>query len=64
MGGGGIHVETGWGGVEVWDVVQLEGGLGRAENGIWNVKRYIKFLFNLYFCLIQKKKVIFKFLKP
>jgi hypothetical protein len=24
--GGGIHVETGWGGEEVWDVEQLEGG--------------------------------------
>jgi hypothetical protein len=35
--GGGIHVEMGWGGVEVWDMEQLEGGLG-AGNGIWSVK--------------------------
>ena len=37
MEGGGIHVETGWGGEEVWDVEQsgVEGG---AENGIWCVK--------------------------
>jgi hypothetical protein len=25
-GGGGIHVETGWGGEEVWDVEQSDGG--------------------------------------
>ena len=24
--GGGIHMETGWDGEEVWDVEQLEGG--------------------------------------
>jgi hypothetical protein len=28
-GGGDIHMETGWGGEEVWDVEQLEGGWGR-----------------------------------
>jgi hypothetical protein len=30
VGGGGIHVEigVGWGGEEVWDVEQLEGGWG------------------------------------
>ena len=28
MGVGGIHVETGWGGEEEWDVEQSEGGLG------------------------------------
>jgi hypothetical protein len=37
--GGGIHVETGFGGEVVWDVEQLEGGSGVAENGIWNVKK-------------------------
>jgi hypothetical protein len=26
--GGGIHVETGCGGEEVWDVEQLKGGCG------------------------------------
>ena len=25
-GGGGIHMEMGWGGEEVWDVEQSEGG--------------------------------------
>ena len=25
-GGGGIHMETGWGDEEVWDVEQSEGG--------------------------------------
>ena len=34
--GGDIHVETEWGGEEVWDVEQLEGGWGGgAGNGIW-----------------------------
>jgi hypothetical protein len=28
----------GWGGEEVWDVEQLEGGWGVAGNGIWSVK--------------------------
>jgi hypothetical protein len=32
--GEGIHVEIGWGGKEVWDVKQSEGGSG-AGNGIW-----------------------------
>ena len=34
-GGGSIHVETGWGGVEVWDVEQSEGGWGDGE---WNTE--------------------------
>jgi hypothetical protein len=37
--GGGIHVETGCGGEEVWDVEHLEGGRGGAGNGIWSVKK-------------------------
>jgi hypothetical protein len=28
------HVETGWGGEQVWVVEQLEGGLGGVGNGI------------------------------
>jgi hypothetical protein len=28
VGGGHIHVETGWAGEEVWDVDQSEGGRG------------------------------------
>jgi hypothetical protein len=35
----GIHVETGSGGEDVWDMEQLEGGRGRAGNGIWSVKK-------------------------
>jgi hypothetical protein len=27
-----------WGGEEVWDVEQSEGGWGGAGNGIWSVK--------------------------
>lgn len=34
MEGGCIHVETGYGGEEVWGVDQLEGGRGGAGNGI------------------------------
>jgi hypothetical protein len=34
VGGGGIHVETGWGGEEVWDVEQSEGGCGGMEYGV------------------------------
>jgi hypothetical protein len=41
-GWGGIHVEMGWGGEEVWDVEQSEGGWGGAENGIWSVKMNYK----------------------
>ena len=37
-GGWGIHVETGCGGEEVWDVEQLEGRRGEEVNGIWSVK--------------------------
>jgi hypothetical protein len=39
--GGGIHVETGCGGEEVWDVEQSEGGRGRMGNGIWSCKKWI-----------------------
>jgi hypothetical protein len=35
LGIGGIHVETGWGGKEVWDVEQMEGGWGGKE---WNME--------------------------
>jgi hypothetical protein len=34
----GIHMEMGWGGEEVWDVEQSEGGWGGKGNGIWSVK--------------------------
>jgi hypothetical protein len=37
--GGGILVETGCSGEEVWDVMQLENGRGGARNGIWSVKK-------------------------
>ena len=42
MGHGGIHVETGCGGEEVWDVEQLEGRRGVARNGIWSIKMNYK----------------------
>ena len=32
-------METGWGGEEVWDVEQLEGGWAGAGNEIWSVKK-------------------------
>jgi hypothetical protein len=32
----------GWGGEEVWDEEQLEGGWGGARNGIWSVKMNYK----------------------
>jgi hypothetical protein len=31
-------MEIGWGGEEVWDVEQTEGGWG-VGNGIWSVKK-------------------------
>jgi hypothetical protein len=43
-GGGDIHMETGWGGEEVWDVEQLEGRWG--ENGIQSVKNKLKIKLN------------------
>ena len=42
MEGGGIHVETGCDGDEVWDVKQLEGGRGGTGNGIWSVKNELQ----------------------
>ena len=39
-----------WGGEEVWDVEQLDGGWGGAGNGIWSVK------IELQIKLIQKEK--------
>jgi hypothetical protein len=47
VAGGGIHVEMGWGGEEVWDVEQLDGGWGRVGNGIWNVKNELQIKLNL-----------------
>ena len=44
MGDGGIHIETGWGVEEMWDVEQSEGGWG-AGNGIWSVKNKLKIKF-------------------
>jgi hypothetical protein len=34
VGGGGIHVEMGWGEEEVWNVEQLDGGWGGAGQGM------------------------------
>jgi hypothetical protein len=33
---------VGWGGEEVWDVEQLEGGRGGVGNGIWSIKNKLK----------------------
>ena len=46
MRGGGVHVEMGWGGEEVWDVEQLEGGWGGAGSGIWSVKNELQIKLN------------------
>ena len=46
MGGGGIHLEMGSGGEEVWDVEQLEDGWGGAGNGIWSVKNELQIKLN------------------
>jgi hypothetical protein len=36
-------METGWGGEEVWDMEQSEGGCGGGvRNGIWSVKNKLK----------------------
>jgi hypothetical protein len=40
-------VETGWGGEEVWDVEQSEGGWGRAGNRTWDVKNELQIKLNL-----------------
>jgi hypothetical protein len=42
VGGGDIHVEAGWGGEEVWDVEQSEGGWEGAGNEIWSVKNELQ----------------------
>jgi hypothetical protein len=36
VGGGGIHVGTGWGREELWDVEQSESGWGWG--GKWNME--------------------------
>ena len=38
-GGRGIHVETGCGGEELWNVEQLEGWREGVENGILECKK-------------------------
>jgi hypothetical protein len=38
--------QVGWGGEEVWDVEQSEGGWGRVVNGIWNVKNELQIKLN------------------
>ena len=43
MRGGGVHVETGWAGEELWDVEQSK---GRWGNGIWSVKNRLKIKLN------------------
>ena len=45
MEGGRIHVETGCGWGEVWDVEKLEGGRG-VGNRIWSVKNELKIKLN------------------
>jgi hypothetical protein len=55
VGGRGIHVEMGWGGEEVWNVEQLEGGWRGEENGIWSVKNELQVKLNLK---KEKKKII------
>ena len=45
MGVGDIHMETGWGGEEVWDVEQLEGGWEEVGKGIWSVKNELQINF-------------------
>jgi hypothetical protein len=45
--------ERGWGGEEVWDVEQLEGGWGGAGNGIWSVKNELQIKLN--FKKVRKK---------
>jgi hypothetical protein len=35
-------MEAGWDGEEVWDVEQLDGRWGGAENGIWSEKSKLK----------------------
>ena len=42
-----IHVETGSGGEEVWDVEGSEGGWGGVGNRIWTVKNELQI--KLYF---------------
>jgi hypothetical protein len=45
--GGGIHAVMGWGGEQVWNVKQLEGGWGGVGNGIWSVKNELQINLNL-----------------
>ena len=40
-------METWWGGEEVWDVEQSEGGWGGVGNGIWSVKNELQINLNL-----------------
>ena len=40
-------MEMGWGGEEVWDVEQSEGGWGGVGNGIWSVKNELQIKLNL-----------------
>ena len=51
-------MEMGWGGEEVWDVEQSEGGWGGAENGIWSVKNELQVKLNfkkaLHFVLLSR----------
>jgi hypothetical protein len=46
MGAGSIHVKMGWGGEEVWDGEQSEGG-GGVGNGIWSVKNELQIKLNV-----------------
>jgi hypothetical protein len=39
-------LEVRWGGEEVWDMEQREGGWERARNGIWSVKNKLKIKLN------------------
>jgi hypothetical protein len=55
--GGGIHMETGCRGEEVWDVEQLEGAWGRGRE--WNME-YKKLITNkIKFKKIENSGLIF-----
>jgi hypothetical protein len=53
---GGIHMETGWGGNEVWDMEQMDGGNGRAGIGTWSVKINFKIKYFFFKSLFTNKK--------
>jgi hypothetical protein len=60
-GGGGIHMEMGWGWEELWDVEQPDGGWGVAGNGIWSVKNELQIKLNLNVYIYIKYNIIIIF---